>query len=166
MTKQATTKDKADKATEPCGKTKGNGGRRVFPPVSALKKKFPEAYRASGGVLVHTAPAMGCSFSYLEKLVANNEEFAQMRRSIDNEIDGLVQNRLLNIALGKETGHPTASIFWLKARAGWKDRQEVSHTGNIDFSESSIPEAAQPSKRPALALISGGAPAEPGADDD
>ena len=31
------------------------------------------------------------------------------------------------------TGNTTAAIFWLKARAGWKDKQVIEHTGKLEI---------------------------------
>jgi len=129
------------------------------PSVPALKKMFPGVYRENDGVLSHTAKALGCSIRWLGRLLENDDELAQIRKEIDDEIDGVIQRRLYNIARGTETGHPTASIFWLKARQNWKDRQEVTHSGYVDFGEP--PKEEQEPKRPTLAIVNGGGPPDP-----
>ena len=40
-----------------------------------------------------------------------------------------VANALFKKATG---GNVVAQIFWLKARAGWKDKMEVEHSGEIE----------------------------------
>jgi len=100
---------------------------------TSIKKKFPGVYREQRGTLTHTAKALGVPSTTLIDILAHDPELQAIRREIDHEIDEEVHKRLLGIALGSEKGHPTASIFWLKARAGWVDRQVVEHKGKLDY---------------------------------
>ena len=100
---------------------------------TVLKKRFPAVYSDNRGLLTRTAEALGISLGTLETWLAQDEALQAQRRAIDKELDEAVQDRLYDMALGAgKGGSAAAPIFWLKARAGWRDRQEITHKG-LDF---------------------------------
>lgn len=60
------------------------------------------------------------------KKFAENEEFSDTIKKIDEELE----HRLLRIGLSKSSSTAMA-IFALKNNYGWKDKQEVEHSGTV-----------------------------------
>jgi len=56
--------------------------------------------------------------------------------------NGMVTQALFKKATGTGPQSVTACIFWLKARAGWKDRVHLDHSGNVGVHPGAQPEAA------------------------
>lgn len=61
-----------------------------------------------------------------------------LRKVFRSELDGgkaaangLVAQSLFKKATGNGPQSVTAAIFWMKAQAGWKDRQQIELTGNV-----------------------------------
>ena len=59
------------------------------------------------------------------------QELQEAREAIDRTVDDKVQSRLYSLAT--TSNNVGASIFWMKARRGWKDRAEVDHKIKHDF---------------------------------
>lgn len=59
-----------------------------------------------------------------------------------NYADGLVTQALFKKATGTGPQSVTAAIFWLKARAGWKDKTHVEINGNVGDKPTPEPAAA------------------------
>lgn len=105
-------------------KRKSNAGQKPWKP-SAEDLKKAEALASRGMTQEQIALALGISQSTYYKYKSEESEFSEIIKrgqaiGIAKVADAL-RSRV-------EEGDTTAMIFFLKARAGWSDRQEIHQT--------------------------------------
>ncbi len=90
------------------------------------------AYNAASRGMTKEQIAQQIGIGY-RTLFEKIEEYPQLLQAIkEGQANGIgdITNALYQSALD---GNTTAQIFYLKNRAGWKDKQEVEHSGSIDI---------------------------------
>ena len=71
------------------------------------------------------ATSLGISVSTIARRKRDDDTFADTLKAGKHEGITAVTNQLFNSATDAEKPNTSAGIFWLKNRAGWRDRQEV-----------------------------------------
>ncbi len=84
---------------------------------------------AERGLTQHQiAAALGVSGRTVESRIAESSEFSEaVKRGAAKGI-AFVANLLMEQA---KSGNVTSQIFYLKCRAGWREVQQVDHTGTV-----------------------------------
>lgn len=79
------------------------------------------------------ALALGISYSTLRRRKADNEQFDQAIKRGKAKANVFVGGKLMQLI---KEGNPTAIIFYLKARCGWRDveRKEITGKDGKDLS--------------------------------
>ena len=71
------------------------------------------------------ATSLGISVSTIARRKRDDDTFADTLKAGKQEGITAVTNQLFNSATDAEKPNTSAGIFWLKNRAGWRDKQEV-----------------------------------------
>lgn len=102
--------------------TTSKGGRPPFKPTDAQRKQV-EAMAAYGVPEEDIARVVDISPHTLRKYFRDELDTAHAKANAS------VAESLFKQA---KSGNVTAQIFWLKCRAGWKDRQLVELSGSVE----------------------------------
>ena len=87
-----------------------------------------EEYAGQGMNQEQVADALGINRKTLMKYKHLNSNFLDALKAGSAKGIAKITNALFNQA---EEGNTSAAIFYLKNRAGWSDKQEIEHSGNI-----------------------------------
>ena len=94
---------------------------------ASIKKAFPDEYLRQDGHLVNTAKALGTSWTTLAGIIKDEPALQEAQAEVDQAFIEDAAGYVRRLATGKERGNVGPSAFYLKARAGWTDRQEITH---------------------------------------
>jgi hypothetical protein len=103
-------------------KTNGKPGRPEYV-ATPQARKMVEALAAYGIPQAHIAKVLPVAIDTLRKHFAKELEVGSTKATA-KVAEFLFQKA--SGARGNDHGAVTAAIFWMKARAGWKDRQDIS----------------------------------------
>ncbi len=104
-------------------------GRPPFKITKEVLKKV-EDYASRGMDYGQISAALGINSDTLMKYRKLNSDFSEAIKVGQAKGIAEITNALFN--QGKE-GNTSAAIFYLKNRAGWSDKQEISHSGGISL---------------------------------
>lgn len=96
-----------------------------------IDPKEVEKAAAEGLAEYQIAEALGICQDTFTKRKQDEPEIAEALKRGKRAARGRVENTAYKCALKAETDHryQTSLIFWLKAQAGWKERQQLELTG-------------------------------------
>ena len=100
-------------------------GRPKFEITDEILRKV-EALAAQGLSQEQIASCIGCSLATISRRKLDNEKFDAAIKNGNAKGIATVTNALFQNAKGGNLG---AQIFYLKNRAGWRDKQEVEQSG-------------------------------------
>ncbi len=106
--------------------TGGNMARRI--PITKEMIKTAKECAGQGMTIEQIAQMLGFGKTKVFKEMKANEDFAEAIRSGQAKGIEQVTNALFNSALG---GNAVAMVFYLKNRAGWRDKQEVDLNAEV-----------------------------------
>lgn len=95
------------------------------------KVKFLQAYARNYGLLGEAAAAAGVSRQTINNWQNDDPQFAQDIKDIDKGVGEFVVGKLMDLIM---KGNVAATLFWIKCRLGWHEKQELEVTtgGGID----------------------------------
>lgn len=130
--------------------TKGEQAKR--------KKELIESLYACDGILYTACQKIGLEYSTAKRWMTEDAALAAELEHSREATAAKIQAHVLKMATGEAPGGGTgAAAFWLKAQAGWTDRQTVEHKGSIAWD--GAPEQEKPAtsrqRNVALRVVSG-----------
>jgi DNA-binding XRE family transcriptional regulator len=84
-------------------------------------RQLVSMYAAVGTTQEHIAKMLGVNFKTLAKYYRDELDLGMAKAN------ATIGGALFNKAKGGDT---TAMIFWMKTRAGWREKQDVNHTSD------------------------------------
>jgi hypothetical protein len=109
---------------------KGRSGRPAFKPTDAERKLVGQMCAVG---IPHDQIAMvvrdGIDADTLKKHF--KEELRTAKIKANAKIGGTLFNQAIN-------GNTSAAIFWAKTQMGWKEKSEIEHSGDINWSIQNI----------------------------
>jgi hypothetical protein len=94
-----------------------------------------EALSSKGLTMQQIADSLGLGLSTLYEKYEEYPEFLEAIKRGKAKGVAAMTNALFNKGIGGDTG---CMIFFLKNRAGWKDKNETEHTGNVTVNNSAF----------------------------
>lgn len=86
------------------------------------KVKFLQAYARNYGLLGEAAKVAGVSRQTILNWQNEDPQFAQDIKDIDKGVGEFVVGKLMDLIM---KGNTAATLFWIKCRLGWHEKQEV-----------------------------------------
>lgn len=95
----------------------GKQGRPAWD-LTDEKREKAISWASAGCTNKQIAAGIGCHVSTFQDLLNRFPDFGEALKAARETADAMVQNALWTEAIN---GNTTAQIFWMKARAGWRD---------------------------------------------
>lgn len=102
------------------------------------KADFPDRVRKMVG-LTHAdmAKNLGIGLSAYCDYMRTYPQFSQAIKEADDVTNSIVESAIYKAAIGYESNNrhyppnPTLAIFWAKNKMGWRDKQDIEHSGSV-----------------------------------
>lgn len=114
------------------------GGR----PKSEVEERLPEGWErkflemaAEGCSEVEIRAEFRISTDLWYRWIEEDEKFSKTAKEAKDLCHGKWEAMGRKMAFGQLDGNPTTWIFNMKNRFGWNDKQEIKHSGSIQYSE-------------------------------
>lgn len=110
-------------------------------PKDHVEDRLPEGWQqrflemaAEGCSEVEIRAEFRISTDLWYRWLEEDETFSKTAKEAKDICHGKWESMGRKMAFGDAEGNPTTWIFNMKNRFGWKDKQEVEHSGSIQFS--------------------------------
>jgi len=91
------------------------------------KAQFLSEYNDNHCQFMHACDTVGVTSTTIANWLIKDKAFDKAKKRCDELLNERVATRMVRVALGLESGNIVGAIFYLKCKAGWVDRQEISH---------------------------------------
>jgi len=92
-------------------------------------RQIEAAIKASGGMLRDAAKMLGCSHPNLCQRVSRSEKLQAIMEKYEKVFVKVAESNLMK---GLEEGNPTYTMFYLKCKGGYSERQNINLSGNVE----------------------------------
>lgn len=92
-------------------------------------RQIEAAIKASGGMLRDAADMLGCSHPNLCQRVSRSEKLQAIMEKYEKVFVKVAESNLMK---GLEEGNPTYTMFYLKCKGGYSERQNINLFGNVE----------------------------------
>lgn len=97
-------------------------------PKGITIKHIEEAIKKSGGMLQDVARMLDCSPSNICHRIAKSEHLQAVMKSYEKTFVNLAESNLMK---GLEEGNPSYTMFYLKCKGGYSERQIIDANVNL-----------------------------------
>lgn len=124
-------KEASEAIADPLDRPVATGRYKVIPTEREIQ--YVERLVALGLPQKYQAAFLKIPLPTYEKFLKEHPEIRDRLRNVEAKVIGNVAKTAYNMAVSGE--NPSMTMFFLKSRAGWRDRQIIQHEGTVKLED-------------------------------